>query len=120
MSLHLTLPHFHLPHVSRRTVIRVSVGTAAAVLLLAADAAGYTLPALALLVGAVAAWQVTDRYWRRRFERYAAAFEQSSRALGQQLAQYERVHVERFNAEVAERNGHWLALNPSRTPAGVR
>ena len=120
MSLHIAAPHFHMPHLSRRTAIRVSVGAAAAALLLAADAAGYTLSAVALLVGAVAAWQVTDRYWRRRFERYAAAFEQSSRALGQQLAQYERVHVERFNAEVAERNGNWLALNESRTSAGVR
>lgn len=119
MSLHIAVPHFHLPHLSRRAIVRTSVGAAAAVLLLAADAAGYTVTAVALMLGAVAAWQVTDRYWRRRYERYASAFEQSSRALGQQLAQYERVYIERFDAEVAERNGKWPALNESRTGAGV-
>lgn len=120
MSLHITVPHFHLPHLSRRAVVRASGGSAVAVFLLAADTAGYTVPAVALLVGAVAAWQVTDRYWQRRFERFAAAVDENNQAIHLQLAQHERVLADRYDADVADRNARWLALNSARTSAGVR
>jgi hypothetical protein len=117
VSLHVAIPHVHMP--SRRAVVRALATATAAVALLAAEVAGCGFHALALLLGAVGAWKVTDRYWQRRYQRFAAAVDAGNRALHEQLARLEREAVERFDAEVADRNGRWLALNEARR-VGVR
>jgi hypothetical protein len=114
VSLHIALSGLHLSRPSWRSLGRSMAPVGVAGVVVVAEAAGCGFHALTLLLGAVGAWKVTDRYWQRRYQRFAAAVDAGNRAIHEQLARLEREAVERFDAEVADRNGRWLALNEPR------
>lgn len=119
MTIHVAVPRFHVPHLSRRQLLRGTAVVAPAVLLLAADAAGYTVTAVALLVGAVAAWKVTDRYWRARHIKAMEGLQEVAHQQRLQIAGFEREQQYWWNVEVADRNSRWPALNEA-SRVGVR
>lgn len=125
MSLHVTIPRIRvhrptLPEVRMISrFVAVGAGLPAGVL---AVGAGFTWPVLvaaAAALGSVTGSRRTGRRWQRRYEAFAAGVDANNRAIHLQLAQYERVAVERWNREAVERNSRWAALNDSRVQPGA-
>ncbi|MCW6003948.1 hypothetical protein K1W54_05030 [Micromonospora sp. CPCC 205371] len=118
MSVHIAVPHLHMSHLSRREILRAAAVCVPAVLLLAADAAGFTVPALTLLVGAVVAWRITDWHWRARHLKAMEGLQEVAHQQRLQIAGFQREQAYWWNTEVSGRNSRWPVNESARV--GVR